>query len=126
MIELNYQDSATFVKVSASGYSNNKVVESQDCVPVIFIQDTSYVRSGFQDGTDADAICYPDPFDEFVLENNYRLEGFYILAPLFDASDEQGWYKVTKVTVNRDHLLGNVVDNVELQLKKTKPVPGVS
>lgn len=126
MPALTYQDTATFVEVSADGYSSNKTVVSQDCVPVIFLQNTGFMRTNFQEGVDSDAVCYPDPFDPFIVDNNYRLEGFYLLAPLFDASDAEGWYKVTQVTINRDHLLGNQIDNVELQLKKTKPVPGVS
>lgn len=125
-MQLYYPDTATFVKVSSGGYSNNKVVVSQDCVPVIFLQNTGYTRSNNQDGVDSDAVCFPDPFDPFVTDNHYRLEGMYILAPFFDASDEEGWYKVTRVTVNRDHLLNNQVRNVEILLKKTSRIPGVS
>lgn len=123
---INYQDTATFVKVRPSDYGDKKIVESQDCVPVIFLQDTSFLRTNFQEGVDSDAICYPDPFDPFIVASNYRLEGYYILAPLFDGSDDEGWYKVTKATINRDHLLGNQIDNVELQLKKTSRIAGVS
>jgi hypothetical protein len=49
----------------------------------------------------------------------------YILAPLFGVDDPNGWFKIVDVTINRDHLLNNVIDNVELKLKKTRPIPGV-
>lgn len=123
---LNYQDTATFVVVQSAGYAGSKALVEQEDVPVIFLQGTALVHSGFQDNVDADAICYVDPGDEFVRDHNYRLEGMYVLAPLFEVDDDDGWYKVETVTVNRDHLLGNVIDNVELQLKKTRPVPNVS
>ena len=126
MIELGYPDTATFVEVSAGGYSTTKTVVEQDCVPVIFLQNTGYTRTNSQDGVDSDAVCFPDPTDTFIVSHHYRLEGMYILAPLFDASDADGWYKVTKVSIHRDHLLGNQINNIELQLKKTSPVPGIS
>lgn len=126
MIEMNYQDTATFIEVTSAGYSSNKVVVEQAEVPVIFLQNTSFQRTNSQEGVDSDAFCYPEPTDPFVTEHNYRLEGMYILAPLFDASDAEGWYKIVKVTINRDHLLGNQIDNVELALKKSSPISGVS
>lgn len=126
MIELTYPDTATFVKVAPAGYSNNKVVVSQDCVPVVFIQNTGYVRANNQDAVDSDAICFPDHRDPFITDNHNRLEGMYILAPLFDASEDEGWFKVVRVNVNRDHLIGNQIDNIELILKKSTAIPGVS
>lgn len=126
MIELYYPDTATFVKVSSGGYSNSKTMESQDDVPVIFIQNTIFERANYQDATDSDATCFPDPTNDFVVNNHNRLEGMYILAPLFDASDDEGWYKIERVTVNRDHLLENEIDNIELSLRKARPIAGVS
>lgn len=121
-----YQDSATFVKVSSSGYSNNKSVEEQSDVSVVFIQSTGFNRSSFRDNVTADATCFPDPENTFILANHDRLEGMYILAPLFGINDDEGWYKVISVAVNRDHLLSNQIDNIELRLKKTRKIGGVS
>jgi hypothetical protein len=126
MIDLCYQDTATFVKVTTSGYGNDKEVQSRASVPVIFIQNTQFSRSNFQDSVESDAICFPDPENDFVVANYHRLEGMYVLAPLFGSGDEQSWYKVVDVTTNRDHLLENETDNIELRLKKTRPIPGVS
>ena len=53
----------------------------------------------------------------FLTENNYRLEGMYVLAPLFDVNSNDGWYKITNVRINRNHLLATNIDNIELLLK---------
>lgn len=121
-----YQDTVTFVKVTPGGYGNNKTVSQQAEVNVIFEQDTGFSHSNFQDAVDSDAICRPDPTNAFVIANFNRLEGMYILAPLFGAANDPSWYKVTDVIVNRDTLLNNEIDNIELGLKKTSPIPGVS
>jgi len=126
-LALNYPDTATFVEArSNSGYANKKIVYQQFDCSVIFIQSTDFVHSGFQDNIDADAICFPDINNEFVVSLANRLEGLYILMPLFGAADSQSWYKVTKASVSRDHLLSNSIDNIQLDLKKAESIPGVS
>lgn len=123
---LHYPDTATFVKVTSTGFGNTKVVESMDYVNVIFVQNTQYRRDPFQDGLDSDALCFPDPCNSFVVDNYNRLEGMYVLMPLYGAPDDIAWFKIINVTVNRDHLIDNSIDNIELRLKKTQPIPGVS
>lgn len=125
-LKLNYPDVATFVDTVPDGYGNNKDAISQIDVPVIFIQATGFVRAGYQEAIDADAICFPDFTNDFIEDNHNRLEGMYIREPLFGGSAAESWYKVTQCTVNRDHLLGNTIDNIELRLKKTRPIAGVS
>lgn len=125
-MKLIYQDTLTFVSVESGGYSNKKTSTQQVDVPAMFIQNTGFSRSQAQDAVDADAICYPDPESAFIQEKFNRLEGLYVLAPLFGAGDEQSWYKVVESVVNRDHLLTNKIDNIELRLKKTKAIAGVS
>jgi len=125
-MRLDYPDTALFVSVTSGGYSNNKTMEAQVLVPVIFLQNTGFARGSFQDTFDADAICYPDPLNDFVIENNNRLEGMYILMQLYESTVEQSWFKIEKVSVNRDHLLSNTIDNISLALKKTRAPVGVS
>jgi hypothetical protein len=124
--KLHYQDTATFVKVGSSGYANDKAVVEQEDVPVIFLQGTGFVHQNSQDAVTSDAIVYPDPSSQFVQDNWNRLEGMYLLAPLFGVDSDDGWYKITNVLVNRDHLLGNQIDNIECQLKKTRRIANVS
>lgn len=125
-MKLIYNDCATFVEVQSQGYSKNKLPKMYDNVPVIFIQNTGMNRTNFQDGITADAICFADPDNEFIKSKHYRLEGLYVLDPLFDISEDEAWYKIEGVTINRDHLLENEIDNIELRLKKTKKIPNVS
>lgn len=123
---LEYKDTATFVTVTSVGYGNKKQLVEEEDVNCTFLQSTGFVHSNYRDTLDSDAICYPDPNNTFVLENYYRLEGMYIKMNLYDSPDSISWYKVIGVSVNRDHLLENEVDNVLLNLKKTRPIPGVS
>ena len=126
MTRLTYLDEATFVKVTTTGYGNNKVVQDQEVVPVIFLQSTGFAHVNNQDAITADAICYPDPENAFIIENANRLEGMYLLAPFFDGSNDEGWYKIESVSVNRDHLLTNTIDNIQCLLKKTRKISNVS
>jgi len=123
---LDYPDTATFVTTRPSGFGNQKIVTQQVEVPVVFVQNTGFSRGNFREQIDSDAICYPDFKDDFIVENFNRLEGMYILEPLFGAGDDASWYKITSVTINRDHLLDNTIDNIALALKKTRPISGVS
>jgi len=126
MIDISYFDTVTIYKVSSGGYSNSKVVESSDDVACLFLQNTGFNRNNHQEAVSSDAICYPDPENTFLINNHYRLEGMYVLAPFFNADDEDGWYKVESVTINKDILLENKVGNIVLGLKKTAKLNLVS
>lgn len=121
-----YQDTATFYKVASGSYSNSKTVVSSSSVSCVFLQNTQLGRSRFQDSIESDAVCYPDPENSWIVSNYNRLEGMYILAPLYGSGDSVSWYKVVSATVNRDHLLDNEIDNIELRLKKSDALPGIS
>lgn len=123
---LNYQDTATFVSVSPTGYKGAVTVVEQVLVPVIFAQSTGRTRTGFQDAVESDAVCYPDFNNAFIANHHNRLEGMYVIMQLFGSSEPVSYYRVAKCTVNRDHLLGNSIDNIELLLKKSAPLPDVS
>lgn len=117
-MRLNYQDTSTFYKTVSGRYANNRTVSSLATVPIIWLQNTGYSHSNNQDIKDSDAICFPDPENEFIVSNAYRLEGLYILAPMFGVDDDNAWFRVESVEINRDHLLRNQIDNVQLFLKK--------
>lgn len=123
---LKYNDTATFVEVASDGYRGSKVMVQQFDVNVIFLQNTGFNQNAFQENVDADAFCYPDITDANIIAMHNRLEGLYVLAPLFGADEAQGWYKITSVTINRDHLLNNEIDNIECALKKAEPIAGAS
>lgn len=124
---LDYPDTATFIEATSSaGYANKKTVANQFDCSVIFIQSIDFIHNNFQDNLDADAVCFPDPTNTDILATFNRLEGVYVLMALFGADAARSWFKITKVTVNRDHLLNNEIDNIHLLLKKTEPIPGIS
>lgn len=124
--KLNHKDTVTFVVVDSTEYGNSKVVTEQHDVKGTFLQNTGFLHTTNQDLLDADAILYPDEKNEWVKANHNRLEGLYVVAPLFDADPDESWYKVETVAVNRDHLLGNKIDNIQLTLKRTEALQGVS
>lgn len=123
---LPYKDIATFYKVASDEYGRKKLVTEYESVPVIFLQGIKVIQTGGQETLDADAVCYPDPTSDFVLDNFNRLEGMFIKAPLYGVDDDDAWYRVESVTVNRDHLLTNTIDNILLVLKKSAKLLNVS
>lgn len=126
MPRLKHKDSVVFVVVTASGYGNKKQVVQQHAVKCTFLQNTGFLHTNNQDLLDADAIIYPDERNEFIKNNHNRLEGMFVIAQLYGSTTAQSWYKVETVTVNRDHLLGNKIDNILCTLKKSEALPGVS
>lgn len=126
MAKLCYKDLITIVKVTANEYGNKKTTQEQHDVKGTFLQNTGFLHSANQDVIDSDAILYVDPANSFVKTNANRLEGMYVVVPLFGGDPDQSWYKITKVAVNRDHLLGNKIDNIQCLLKKSEALPGVS
>ncbi len=126
MPNLCHNDTIKLIATTHTGYGNKRIVQEVVEIAGTFLQDTGFLHSSNQDAIDADAILYPDENDAWVIGKKYRLEGLYVLAPLFDGVPGESWYKITKVIVNRDHLLNNVIDNVQCLLKKTEALPGVS
>lgn len=126
MPRLNHKDTVVFVEVTSTEYGNKKTVIGQHEVKATFLQNTGFSHSANQDILEADAIIYPNERDSWVKANHNRIEGMYIIAPLYGAEPEDSWFIVTSVAVNRDHLLGNKIDNVQCTLKRTDALPGVS
>lgn len=125
-MNLEYKDTATIVETVSDGYGNQRLIADQQTVNCTMLQSTSFSRNGTIQQVESDATCYVDPTNSFVVANYNRLEGFYIQVSLYNSPQNISWYKILRVTVNRDHLLTNNIDNIELALKKTRPVPTVS
>jgi hypothetical protein len=126
MPKLNHKDSFTIVVVDSTGYGNKKVVQEQHDIRGTMLQNTGYLHTTNQDLLSADAILYPNERDPFVIAHHNRLEGMYVVVPLYGADNDESWYKITSVSVNRDHLLSNKIDNIQLALKRTEKLSGVS
>ncbi len=125
MIDIDYYDVVTFYKVGNGGYGNKMLLSSDD-VACLFLQNTGLIHATNADNITADAVCYPDPKSSFLGDNNYRLEGMYVLAPFHDVNDDDAWYKVESVNINKDILINNLVGNIELTLKKTSKLNLIS
>lgn len=123
---LNHKDTITIIDSKPTEYANTKAVQEMVVIKGTFLADTGFLHSSNQDSIDSDAVLYPDERNAFVLAHFNRLEGMYIIAPLFGGQRSESWYKITKCTVNRSHLLGNKIDNILCLLKKTRPLPNVS
>jgi hypothetical protein len=115
---LNYPDLVTFYKATTTGYRGSKVVTAEENVDCFFLQNTGFTEGGFQEQTNSDAVCYPNPKNSFIKNNKNRLEGMYIVTSITEEDKSQNWYKIISVTVNKDHLLENEIDNIECNLKK--------
>ena len=125
MVCINYNDTITLVTTTVDSYGA-EIVDQEYDVPAVVEMATGYAHSGNQDAITSDAIAFVDPTNADVLENFYRLEEMLVIANLFGASEAQSWFKIENVIVARDTQLCNKVDNVQLSLKKVRPVGGIS
>lgn len=124
---IDYKDTIQLIKpvLKTDGYGT-EAISSIETVSCLFIENTRWSHSQNQAAIESDAECYVDPTDDFVVENEYRLEGFLVIANPFNGSEDEAWYRVITTRVGQDKLLSNTVDNVLLFLKKTVRIPYVS
>ena len=127
MIGLEYKDTVQIVKpvLPSDGYTTESIGQIES-VPALFISNTGHSHSNNQNAIDSDAEIYIDPEHWFVQANYNRLEGMMVIASRFDSPNIESWYRIIKVRVGEDKLLGNTIDNVLLFLKKTTEIPYVS
>jgi hypothetical protein len=123
---IRYNGTVDFYRVTSTGYANKKISVETACVDALFLSNIGFTHGSSQDAINSDALVYPDPEDDFILDNMNKMQGLFVLAPFCDVSDEDNWYKVTSVVINRHHLLDNSIDNIECQLKKTRRPVNVS
>lgn len=116
---MKYTSTATFVKTSSGGYQGARTVVSQDDVSCIFIQNTGLQRASFDTEKKSDAVCFPNPKNEFIETNLNSLEGFYVVF-------EEVWYKIVSYTTSRSVLLSNKIDNIEIELDRVTAVAQIS
>lgn len=118
MICIDYKDSIRLILPTVNGYGT-ELVDDEATVKCLFGQNTGWSHSANQDAITSDAYCYVDPKNEFVMSHFNRLEGMLIVAQLFGVGESDAWYRVTSVSVGRDLLLCNNIDNILLGLTKT-------
>lgn len=124
---INYQDQVTLVLTElGDAYGTRSIRETHTANAVVVMGGVGTRHNANQDNTTADVTVFVDPDDEWVQDENYRLEELLVIVDLFGTPQQDAWYLVTDVVINRDHLLGNTIDNVQLSLKKTTSIGNVS
>lgn len=126
-IPLNYKDTVQLVKhkLTADGYATEVIDEIVE-VKALFIENTGWQHGGYQTAVTSDAEVYINPKDSFVKANFNRLDGMLIIANRYGNRDQQQWYRIISVIIGEDKLLGNTIDNISCQLKKTTEIFRVS
>lgn len=117
-----YPDLITIVETTLDGYGNETVADQAE-VEAIWEQNTSWRHGASQDTINSDAVAFVSPDNDFVQDKFNRLEGMMVMAEFFGGTD---WYRITSVTVSRDTQLTNEIDNIQLNLKKSSGITGVS
>ena len=121
---LNFPDSIVLVKTTVSAYGK-PVYDSETAVNCIFVRNTGYLHNANQNSINSDAVAYLEPYNAFVITNEYRLEEYLVVVD-WNEPEQDSWYKVTSTEVNRDSQLTNTIDSVTLNLKKTTGISRVS
>ncbi len=127
-IPLTYKDTIQLVKptLGSDGYGTEFAGEIAS-VSALFIENTGWQHGGYQSQITSDAEVYIDPDNTFVKENFNRLEGMMVVANRYgNVSSSQQWYRITSVIIGEDKLLGNSIDNINCQLKKTSEIEDAS
>lgn len=122
---LDYKDTVRIILPGVDGYGA-ELVDDEATVGALFGQNTGWSHGNNQAAITSDAFCYVDPSNEFVMDHFNRLEGMLVVAQLFGVGLADAWYRVVNVSVGRDSLLCNEIDNILLGLKKTTGIAGVS
>lgn len=122
---IDYKDTITLITTTVDNYGA-EVVESEYEVPAIVEMATGYIHTDNQAAITSDAIAFLDPSNSDLIANFYRLEEMLVIANLFGASEAQSWFKIESVVIARDTLLCNQIDNVQITLKKVRPIGGIS
>lgn len=114
---ISLKDTLTLAEMVSDGYGDKSVVELTD-INCLFLQSTGNSHSGNVEIANSDAHVYLDIDHPEIKGRGYRIEGMYLKANPFGASDDASWYKITRVVVGQRKLLNNEVDNVHAFLQK--------
>lgn len=116
---LEYKDDLTIYKMGQNGYGDFSIIEE---IPVkgLFLQGTSNAFSNHVDNISTDAHVYLDIENEFIKQNAFRLEGFFLTCNTLGGEDEESWYRISSVKVGQRKLLDNDINNVHCRLTKAE------
>lgn len=118
MIKL--KDTIKLVITSAPNGYGDTTVESLVDLKCLFNQSTGSTHNQHIDYINSDASAYIDFNNVEVVNRAYRLEDMYIIANLFNGSESESWYKISRVVIARKKLTCNKIDNVRIYLDKSE------
>lgn len=118
-MKLDYKDEVTIYRVDYNGFGDETIADTHTLLS-LFVQHTGTQHSSNVDIIESDAHIYLDHEDTWILDNYYRLEGYYIKINMHGSTDRMSWYKITRCLPSMDKLLTNTLDNVHCYLKKTE------
>lgn len=121
-IGLTYKDTIELVETVVDKYGTERQ-SAIHTIPALFIQNTDWDHSNNQNVIMSNGEIYIDPKDSFVSTNVFRLEEMLVIANPFGGDENRAWYRIVDVMVGQDKLLGNTIDNIKLELKKTTKIP---
>lgn len=122
MKKIQLQDRIRIINATVDGYGD-PVVLDQKVVKGAFFPGTATQRANNTDMIESyDAHCYVDETDPFVVENDARLEGMYLVYSLYGRETSDSWYKITDVKPGITKIRDNVVNNVHCFLTKCEPI----
>jgi hypothetical protein len=125
MNELDYKDTLRLVKTYVDGYHTEHISDIAE-VPGLFMQSTGWEHGNHQSAITSDASAYIDFNHSFVTANFNRLEGMRVIYNPLGIPDADAWYRIERVVVGQDKLLGNEIDNVQIFLKKSSAIQEAS
>lgn len=117
MIILN--DTIKLVEVVSDGYGDKSSQTLTD-LKCAFLMKSGHSRANHTDIVESDAHAYIDFTNSVVVDKAFRLEGMYVIAPLFGAADSDSWYRIVRVIIAQPKLRSNSIDNVRIFLEKVE------
>lgn len=122
MKKIQLKDKVRIINATVDGYGD-AVVLDQKIIKGAFFPGTSTNHVNDTDMIEAyDAHCYVDETDPFVVENNGRLEGMYLVFSLYHKVTRDDWYLIKDVKPGITKIRDNKINNLHCFLQKCEPI----
>lgn len=115
-IDFTNSDFCRIVKPYIDEYSRMYIDEQDEHIPCLFRFGLSANQANYVDNTGTDAHCYVDLENEFIKNNKYRLEGFYLAFSRY--GEDEIWYEISKTIIGRTLITTNEDNCIHLFLRK--------
>lgn len=122
MTEINFNDSCVLYEPqSTDDEYNREALTNPSTEACLFIQSTGRTRGDHRENvTGPGRLLFPAD-STYLTDRGYRIEGYVALINPFGAAAARQYFRITNVSVNRDHLLENKVRHISCDLQKVNP-----